>query len=113
MAPDRGGRGCSGIEWRTLSRTGRKLSCHDVVEALVDKRQGQKQDYRVGPEKKAEIIKEFAARAVTGQSTSSEVLAEVINAGSEVALSPRTVRWHMEKLGLGGIKKHFRNWCAR
>jgi len=94
--------GLSGARCRELAG---KLSCHDVVEALVDKRQGQKQDYRVGPEKKAEIIQQFAARVVTGQSTSSDVLAKVVNAGSEVALSPRTVRWHMEKLGLGGIKK--------
>ena len=82
-----------------------KLSSHDVVEALVDKRKGQKQDYRVGPEKKAEIIQQFAARVVTGQCTSSDVLAEVINEHSEIALSARTVRWHMEKLGLGSIKR--------
>ena len=82
-----------------------KLSSDDVVDALVDKRQGQKQDYRVGPEKKAEIIQQFAARAVTGQSTSSDVLAKVVNADSETTLSPRTVRWHMEKLGLSSIKK--------
>ena len=82
-----------------------KLSSDDVVDALVDKRQGQKQDYRVGPEKKAEIIQQFAARVVTGRSTSSDVLARVVNADSEVPLSPRTVRWHMDKLGLSGIKK--------
>jgi hypothetical protein len=82
-----------------------KLSNDDVVDALVDKRQGQKQDYSVGPEKKAEIIQQFAARVVTGQSTSSDVLAKVVNADSETTLSPRTVRWHMEKLGLGSIKK--------
>ena len=82
-----------------------KLASGDVVEALVDKRQGQKQDYRVGPEKKAEIIQQFAARVVTGQSTSSDVLAKVVNADSEMTLSPRTVRWHMEKLGLCSIKK--------
>ena len=94
--------GLSGAHCRELAG---KLSRRDVVEALVDKRQGQKQDYLVGPEKKAEIIQQFAARAVTGQSTSSEALAEVINKNSETALSPRTVRWHMEKLGLGSIKK--------
>ncbi len=82
-----------------------KLSSDDVVDALVDKRQGQKQDYRVSPEKKAEIIQQFAARAVTGRSTSSDVLAKIINANSETTVSPRTVRWHMEKLGLGSIKK--------
>lgn len=82
-----------------------KLSSDDVVDALVDKRQGQKQDYRVGPEKKAEIIQQFAARVVTGQSASSGVLAKVVNADSETPLSPRTVRWHMGKLGLGSIRK--------
>ncbi len=82
-----------------------KLSSYDVVDALVDKRRGQKHAYRVGPEKKAEIIQQFAARLVTGQSTSSDVLAEVVNADSETTLSPRTVRWHMEKLGLSSIKK--------
>jgi len=82
-----------------------KLSNDDVVDALVDKRQGQKKDYSVGPEKKAEIIQQFAARAVTGQSTSSDVLARIINADSEKTLSPRTVRWHMKKLGLDSIKK--------
>lgn len=81
------------------------LSRRDVVESLVDKRQGQKKDYRVGPEKKAEIIRQFAARAVTGHSTSSEVLADLVNEGTEVPLSARTVRWHMNKLGLVGIKK--------
>ena len=61
------------------SRPSRKLASHDVVESLVDKRQGQKQDYLVGPEQKAEIIQQLAARAITGKSTSSNVLAEVIN----------------------------------
>ena len=82
-----------------------KLSSNDVVEALVDKRQGQKKDYRVGPEKKAEIIQQFAARVVTGQRASSDVLAKVVNADSEMTLAPRTVRWHMEKLGLDSIRK--------
>lgn len=82
-----------------------KLSNDDVVSALVDKRQGLKQDYLVGPEKKAEIIQQFAARLVTGQSTSSDALAKVINADCETKVSPRTVRWHIEKLGLGSIKK--------
>ena len=71
----------------------------------MDKRQGQKQDYRVGPEIKAQIIQQFAARTVTGLSTSSDVLATVISADSDTPLSPRTVRWHIEKLGLGNIKE--------
>ncbi|MDA1043812.1 MAG: hypothetical protein O3C57_01170 [Verrucomicrobia bacterium] len=94
--------GLSGAHCRELAG---KLSRHDVVEALVDKRHGQKQDYRVGPAEKAEIILQFAARVVTGQCTSSDVLAEVVNEHSKSSLSPRTVRWHMEKLGLSSIKR--------
>ncbi len=82
-----------------------KLSCDGVADALMDRRQGQKQDYLVGSEIKAEIIRQFAARVVTGQSAASDVLAGIIKTDSGVALSPRTVRWHMEKLGLGSIRK--------
>ena len=82
-----------------------KLSNSDVIDALVDKRQGQKQDYRVGPEIKAEIIQQFVARTVTELSTSSDELAKAISENSETSLSPRTVRWHIEKLGLDKIKK--------
>jgi hypothetical protein len=82
-----------------------KLANDDVDLVIIDKRQGQKSDYRVGSEKKAQIIQHFAARSVTGHSTSSDVLAEIINEKSEVSLSPRTIRWHINKLGLAGIKK--------
>jgi len=93
------------LSWAHCHELAVKLSGDDVVDALVDKRQGQKQDYRVGPEIKAEIIQQFAARIVTGLSTSSDELAKVISAQSETSVSPRTVRWHIEKLGLGTIKK--------
>lgn len=84
---------------------GKKLNCEGVVSALVDKRRGQTHDYRVGPEQKAEIIQQFAARAVTGHSTSSAVLADAVNEKGPNRLSDRTVRWHMNKLGLRDIGK--------
>lgn len=93
------------LSWAHCHELAVKLSGDDVVDALVDKRQGQRQDYRVGPAIKAEIIQQFAARIVTGLSTSSDVLAKVISEQSETSVSPRTVRWHIEKLGLGNIKK--------
>lgn len=83
----------------------RKLASYDVMESLVDKRQGQKRDYLVGPEQKAEIIQQLAARAITGQSTSSDVLAEVVNDRLQTKLAARTIRWHIQKLGLTHIKK--------
>lgn len=77
----------------------------DVVQSLVDKRQGQKQDYLVDKTIKSELIKHFAAQSIAGRSTSSRALAELLNEQSQLDLSERTVRWHMNKLGLDQIKK--------
>lgn len=81
-----------------------KLDRDDIPDSLLDKRRGQKSDYRVGAGEKAEIIKQFAARAVTGHSTSSEILAERVSESTQTTVSSRTIRWHMNKLGLKHIK---------
>jgi hypothetical protein len=94
-----------GITTAHCRQLARKLATHDVVETLVDQRQGQKQDYLVGTEEKAQIIKHFAALAVTGRSTSGDSLAQALNESNQISLSPRTIRWHMNKLGLNNIKK--------
>jgi len=86
---------------RALSR---KLDTQDVTEALVDKRRGQQQDYRVGPEQKAELIQQLAARAITGLSTSSETLASIVNKNTDGQVSARTVRLFFQKLGLGQLE---------
>ncbi len=83
----------------------KKLADDDVGGSLIDKRIGQLQDFRVGFTQKAEIIRQFTARAVTGHSTASDVLTELVNGQTQSALSPRTVRWHVKKLGLTSIKK--------
>ena len=82
-----------------------KLISKGVTEVLVDKRKGQKQDFRVDLPVKAELVKQFAARAVTGHSVSSQELTKIVNESMETAISPRTIRWHMNKLGLMKIKK--------
>lgn len=82
-----------------------KLVNDGVTEVLIDKRKGQKQDFRVDLPVKAELIQHFAARAVTGHSISSQALAEIINDSQKTTISPRTIRWHMSKLGLMKIKK--------
>jgi hypothetical protein len=94
-----------GISAHHCRELARKLASQDVAEALIDKRQGQQHDYRVGPEQKAEIIQQIAARAVTGHSTSSAVLAEQVNQRTQAALSARTIRWHIHNLGLTNIRK--------
>jgi hypothetical protein len=81
-----------------------KLICNDVGDILIDKRVGQLQNFKVGPTQKAEIIRQFAARAVTGHSISSDVITELVNDQTKASLSSRTIRWHMNKFGLTSIK---------
>jgi len=84
-----------------------KLMAEGVSNVLIDKRKGQMRDFRFGPSTKAALIQNFAARAVTGHSVSSQALAEIINDAlrESCTVSPRTVRWHINKLGLISIKK--------
>lgn len=98
-----------GLSPRTCQQLAKKLLANDVELSLFDKRRGQTQDFRVGPVQKAEIIKHYAARVVTGHSTSSDKIAEAVNTNSEIAISPRTLRWHVAKLGLPFIKPSLPN----
>jgi len=82
-----------------------KLLNEGVKEVLIDKRIGQKRDLRVNPQVKAELVQQFAARSIAGYSVSSQSLTEVLNDRLETTISPRTIRWHMKKLGLMDIKK--------
>ena len=93
--------GLSAAHCRELAH---KLADHDVAQSLLDKREGQRRDYRVGPQQKAEIIQQLVARTVTGHSTSSDVLAEQVNERTQTGLSARTVRWHIQHLGLTNIR---------
>ena len=94
-----------GISEAHCRELAKKLACDDIEGSLIDKRRGQLQDFRVGPTQKAEIIQQFTARAVTGHSIASKVLTKLVNEQTQANLSPRTVRWHMNKLGLMSIKK--------
>jgi hypothetical protein len=82
-----------------------KLAHIGVTEVLVDKRKGQEHDLLVDSQVKAELVQQFAARAIAGYSVSSQALTETINDNRKMAVSPRTIRWHMKKLGLMDIKK--------
>lgn len=81
-----------------------KLSQSDVPDTLIDKRSGQTKDYRVGTQEKAEMIQQLAARTITGHPVSSEVLADLVNKQTNALVSPRTIRWHLNKLGLSNIR---------
>lgn len=82
-----------------------KLLNEGVKEVLIDKRKGQKHDFQVNPQVKAELVQQFAARSIAGYSVSSQSLTEILNDKLKTAISPRTIRWHMNKLGLMDIKK--------
>lgn len=82
-----------------------KLANYDVPEVLIDKRKGQTKDFLVDLDVKAELIQNFTARVISGHATSSRVLTEIINDHQKKRISPRTIRWHMNKLGLMKIKK--------
>jgi len=92
---------CTTIHCTRLSR---QLMTEDV-QSLIDKRVGQKDDYRVGPEEKAEIVQQFTARIISGHKASSEVLAKTVKENTGTELSSRTIRDHINKLGLKNIKK--------
>jgi len=77
----------------------KQLEQKDVSAALLDKRQGQMQQYRMTPETTALLIQQFAAHAVTGKSTSSIVLADELN------VPDRTIRVYAGKLGFSTIAK--------
>lgn len=71
--------------------------------SLVDKRQGQKQDYRVTPRVKAELIQQFAVDVITRGRTSSNALSEELRQRCNIAIPGRTIRHHLSRLGLRGI----------
>ena len=73
--------------------------------ALIDKRKGQLKDYRFTPQIKAELVQQFAANAISGNKTSSRVIAEQIEKRCSLHLSDRSIRLHIQKLGLFRIVK--------
>jgi hypothetical protein len=72
--------------------------------SLVDKREGQKQDYRVTPEIKGELIQQFAVDVITGGPSSGTSISDQLKERCQVTIPARTVRHHLGKLGLPKIK---------
>jgi hypothetical protein len=90
----------------SVDRTGklaRKLQQEDVG-SILDRRQGQKQDYRFTPEIKAQLIEQFVIEAVGQGNTSGEQLAKKLHERCQLILSPRSILFHLSKLGLSTIR---------
>jgi hypothetical protein len=93
-----------GLSERHTRELNNRLQQRDV-HGLIDKRKGQMKDYRFIPEIKAEVVQQFAAHAITGRSTSSRVITEQINQRCDLDLADRSIRLHVQKLGLSRIVK--------
>lgn len=72
------------------------------LSCLIDQRRGQQKDFVFTPEIKSELIVQFAVNAATGKSTSSPVLAKDIEQRTSHELSQRSIRFHINSLGLKG-----------
>ncbi|MCI0514402.1 hypothetical protein L0128_14390 [candidate division KSB1 bacterium] len=75
------------------------------VEGLRDHRQGQAEDYVFTPEVKAELIQQFTVACISHQKTSSSALAQQLKERCQLDLSARSIRYHLNKLGLVRLKK--------
>lgn len=73
--------------------------------ALLDKRQGQKQDYRVPPAVKGELIQQFAVDLISCGRTSSARISAELKERCGLEVSARTVRHHMALMGLKSVKR--------
>lgn len=83
----------------------KKLSKHDVQDALLDKRRGLKQELIFTPEVKSELIQQFALNALSGWPTSGRAIAKDLQERCEIEVSERTVRLQLNKLGLSKIAR--------
>jgi hypothetical protein len=73
--------------------------------SLLDQRQGQKQDFRVPQEVKAEVVQQFALDVITSGQTSGRAISAELKERCDILIPERTVRHHMARMGLGKIKK--------
>jgi len=72
------------------------------LSCLIDQRKGQQKDFVFTPEIKSELIVQFAVNATTGRSTSSAVLAKDLEQRTSHELKQRSIRFHINSLGLKG-----------
>jgi len=75
------------------------------TRALMDRRQGQKQDYRVPAVVKAELIQQFAVDIITSGRTSGKTISTELKERCNIDVPPRTVRHHVARMGLGKIRR--------
>jgi len=78
---------------------------NEGLSSLIDKRQGQKSDYRITPEVKAELIQQFTVDVITRGKTSGEAISAELQDRCHITVPARTVRHHLAQMGLREIKQ--------
>lgn len=73
--------------------------------SLIDKRQGQRSDYRITPEVKAELVQQFAIDVIAHGKTSGEAISAELQDRCQITVPARTVRHHLARMGLPRIKQ--------
>src|SRR6266700_3790305 len=76
-----------------------RLEQEDIA-SLIDKRQGQKSEYRVTPEVKAELIQQFVVDVVAHRKVSSETISAELKDRCQMTVPARTVRHHLARIVL-------------
>ena len=87
-----------------ITTLARRLS-EEGAQSLVDRRQGQKQEYRVPAPVKAELVQQFAVDIITSGQTSGSKISTELKKRCNISVPPRTVRHHLAQMGLGEIKQ--------
>jgi len=75
------------------------------ARSLVDRRQGQKQEYRVPAPVKAELVQQFAVDIITSGQTSGSKISTELKERCNILVPARTVRHHLAQMGLREIKQ--------
>lgn len=84
-------------------RLARQLTQGDVT-ALLDRREGHKEDYRVTAEVKPELVQQYVVNVITGGKTSGEAISTDLQERCGIHIPPRTVRHHLAKMGLPRVQ---------
>ena len=73
--------------------------------SLVDRHQGQKQEYRVTAPVKAELVQQFVVDIITSGQTSGGKISTELKERCNIFVPARTVRHHLAQMGLKEIKQ--------
>ena len=75
------------------------------VEAVLDRRRGQVQDYRIGSDLKGQMIVHFVLELAEVGKASGAAVARRLGLHCDEHVSERTIRHHLKKMGLTQVKE--------